>query len=201
MSQLAKRQDQAVNFTKWGFYYAFDIMGLVGLGTDFSMVDTGMEHEVMTALHGQMIAVGVLGTVPWLLSSLSKLPITGGFDVFIKFCIEHLDQKIKARDNIGVFSLPFFFFFLLPPVCHFRTIHYLGTYCSGHRGLIVTQNLTIFYHGFLWHSTKETSLRQLDDWLSRTIRDCSSSPGGMSVHVAFEFSFRNGISDTAVSSN
>lgn len=96
VQQMAERQGQVVNFTKWGFYYAFDIMGVVGLGTDFNMVDTGEEHEAIAALHGQMIAVGVLGTVPWLLSLLAKLPISGGFGVFMDFCVSQLDQKIKV---------------------------------------------------------------------------------------------------------
>lgn len=39
-------------------------MGRVGLGDDFRLVDTSVEHEAIAALHGQMVAVGVLGTVP-----------------------------------------------------------------------------------------------------------------------------------------
>lgn len=100
LSQLHKRQGEAVNFTKWGFYYAFDVMGEVGLGNDFHMVDTGEEHEAIAALHGQMIAVGVVGTVPWLLSLLSKLPISGGFGIFMDFCVGELDKKIKVGRSI-----------------------------------------------------------------------------------------------------
>lgn len=71
-------------------------MGVVGLGTDFGMVDTGTEHEAIAALHGQMIAVGVLGTVPWLLSLLAKLLISGGFGIFMDFCVKQLDKKIDV---------------------------------------------------------------------------------------------------------
>ena len=71
-------------------------LGEVGLGDDFHMVDTGVEHEAIAALHGQMTAVGVGGTVPWLLSIFSHLPISGGFGIFMKFCVDQLDKKISV---------------------------------------------------------------------------------------------------------
>lgn len=106
VSQLAAREGQSINFTKWGFYYAFDIMGVVGLGTDFGMVDSGTEHEAIAALHGQMIAVGVLGTVPWLLSLLAKLPVSGGFGIFMNFCISELDKKLQVPHRFSGFTAP-----------------------------------------------------------------------------------------------
>lgn len=96
VSQISKRQDEVLNFTKWSFYYSFDVMGKVGLGDDFCMTETGIEHEAIAALHGQMTAVGVIGTVPWLLSLLSKLPISGGFGIFMNFCVQQLDKKIAV---------------------------------------------------------------------------------------------------------
>lgn len=93
---MFRREGQIVDFTKWSFFYAFDVMGVVGLGMDFKMVETGTEHEAIAALHGQMIAVGVLGTVPWLLSLLAKLPISGGFGIFMDFCVKQLDKRIEV---------------------------------------------------------------------------------------------------------
>lgn len=155
ISQLARRTDKAVNFTQWSFYYAFDIMGLVGLDTDFGMVETGKEHKAISALHGQMTAVGVLGTVPWLLSLLAKLPVSGGFGVFMKFCVDELDRKIEVR-------------------CGTELLLFVSGADEQRLGRQWAKIKTprISCHGFSVQSTRKMSLSRPGDWLSKMMLVC-----------------------------
>jgi hypothetical protein len=47
------------------------------------MLESGHKHPAIKGLRDNMAAVGILGTVPWLMSMLSKIPgATGSYEIF-----------------------------------------------------------------------------------------------------------------------
>lgn len=58
------------------------------------MLDSGHKHPAIQALHENMAAVGVLSTVPWLMSMLGKIPgATGSYERFADWCARELQAK------------------------------------------------------------------------------------------------------------
>jgi hypothetical protein len=68
------------------------------------MLESGHEHPAIRGLHDNMAAVGILGTVPWLLSMLSKIPgATGSYSRFTDWC----GQELKAKRMVSVLETGF----------------------------------------------------------------------------------------------
>ena len=64
-------------------------------------MESGEEHSATKGLHDNMTAVGVLGTVPWLMSMLSKIPgATGSYARFTDWCGRELAAKREVRAMI-----------------------------------------------------------------------------------------------------
>lgn len=64
------------------------------------MLESGEEHPAIKGVHDSMMAIGVLGTVPWLLSMLSKIPgAAGGYLKFITWCHQQLQEKRRVRQH------------------------------------------------------------------------------------------------------
>lgn len=62
------------------------------------MLKSGEEHSAIRGVHDSMLAIGVLGTVPWLLSMLSKIPgAAGGYLKFTAWCHQQLQEKRRVR--------------------------------------------------------------------------------------------------------
>lgn len=62
------------------------------------MLESGSEHPAIKGVHDSMLAIGVLGTVPWLLSMISKVPgAAAGFSRFTTWCHQQLQEKRKVR--------------------------------------------------------------------------------------------------------
>ncbi|KAM0293758.1 hypothetical protein ACHAPM_011480 [Fusarium culmorum] len=60
------------------------------------MVEDETEHPAIKGVHESMMAIGVLGTVPWVLSMLGKIPgAAGGYARFTRWCHEQLQEKRK----------------------------------------------------------------------------------------------------------
>lgn len=58
------------------------------------MLDSGHKHPAIQALHDNMAAVGILSTVPWLMSMLGKIPgATGSYARFADWCARELQAK------------------------------------------------------------------------------------------------------------
>jgi hypothetical protein len=75
----------------------------LGFSKDFDMLNSGHKHAAIHGLHDNMAAVGVLGTVPWLMSMLSKIPgATGSYSKFTDWCGRELQAKRDA--SRGPFS-------------------------------------------------------------------------------------------------
>lgn len=97
ISQLHARGGTAVDAVEWINFYAFDVMGQVGFGKPWGMLETGNLHEAIDQLHGAWVSVGVLGHVPWLLRLATEIP---GADAvlqgFMDWCWAQLAEKQKV---------------------------------------------------------------------------------------------------------
>ncbi|KIY02691.1 uncharacterized protein Z520_01156 [Fonsecaea multimorphosa CBS 102226] len=97
LSRIAASGGSAMNITEWSMFYTFDVMGDIGLSKDFEMLTTGGEHKAIKGLHDQMITIGTLGTLPWLLAFFSAIPgIAGTFQDFMEYCREQLEEKKRS---------------------------------------------------------------------------------------------------------
>jgi hypothetical protein len=64
------------------------------------MLESESEHPAIKGVHESMLAIGVLGTVPWLLSMISKVPgAAAGFSRFTTWCHQQLQEKRKVRSE------------------------------------------------------------------------------------------------------
>ncbi|GKU14272.1 unnamed protein product, partial [Fusarium langsethiae] len=69
-------------------------LGFRGFSKDFHMVENETEHPAIKGVHESMMAIGVLGTVPWVLSMAGKIPgAAGGYARFTRWCHEQLQEK------------------------------------------------------------------------------------------------------------
>jgi hypothetical protein len=79
-------------------FLTFDMMGLVGFGRDFHQLENAAEHGAISALHGQLALMGLLGSVPWLLSLLGSIPgLTGSYWSFMDYCAQQVEEKKAVR--------------------------------------------------------------------------------------------------------
>ena len=61
------------------------------------MVENETEHPAIKGVHESMMAIGVVGTVPWLLAMLGKIPgAAGGYARFTGWCHDQLQEKRKV---------------------------------------------------------------------------------------------------------
>lgn len=68
-----------------------------GLSKNFHMLEQEEEHPAIRGVHSSMMVVGVLGTVPWLLSMMGKIP--GAASEYVRFttwCHDQLREKRKV---------------------------------------------------------------------------------------------------------
>lgn len=69
-----------------------------GFSKDFHMLELESEHLAIKGVHESMLAIGVLGTVPWLLSMISKVPgAAASFSRFTTWCHRELQKKREVR--------------------------------------------------------------------------------------------------------
>ncbi|KAI0480040.1 cytochrome P450 [Xylariaceae sp. FL0804] len=99
LSLIAKSDGKPVNITAYCMFFGFDVMGEIGFSKDFQMLKLATEHSAIRGLHDNMAAVGILGTMPWLMSMLSKIPgATGTYQRFTDWCGKELKTKRAIVD-------------------------------------------------------------------------------------------------------
>ncbi|KAI1859785.1 hypothetical protein JX265_010234 [Neoarthrinium moseri] len=105
LSRLDAQGENSLDISKYAMFFGFDVMGEIGFSKDFHMLESEIEHPAIRGLHDNMAAVGVLGTVPWLLSMLSKIPgATGSYSNFMDWCGQQLEEKrqlVKQEKSAG----------------------------------------------------------------------------------------------------
>ncbi len=75
-------------------YLAFDVMGLVGFSKDFQQLEEGTEHAAIKELHGQMLILGILKPVPWVLTILGAIQgLVGDYGQFMTYCADRIAEK------------------------------------------------------------------------------------------------------------
>lgn len=62
------------------------------------MLEDEAEHPAIEGVHESMMAIGVVGTVPWLLAMLGKVPgAASGYVHFTTWCRDQLREKRRVR--------------------------------------------------------------------------------------------------------
>ncbi|KAL4925251.1 cytochrome P450 [Aspergillus undulatus] len=106
ISQIRSRIDEPLDISQWTMYLAFDVMGLVGFSRDFRQLEEGVEHAAIKELHGQMLILGVLKPVPWVLTILGALQgLVGDYGQFMTYCADRIAEK-KAEWKASESKVP-----------------------------------------------------------------------------------------------
>ncbi|KAL4999791.1 cytochrome P450 [Aspergillus recurvatus] len=94
ISQIRSRLDQPLNIAQWTMYLAFDVMGLVGFSKDFRQLEDAAEHAAIKELHGQMLILGILKPVPWVLTIIGAIQgLVGNYGQFMTYCADRIAEK------------------------------------------------------------------------------------------------------------
>ncbi|KAA8901371.1 cytochrome P450 67 [Sphaerosporella brunnea] len=97
IAQLRSRVGTPVDITTWSNYYSFDVMGDVGFGKSWGMLESGKLHKAINELHAAMALLGYIGQVPWLSRLLMELPAaTKALKGFQDWCWKQMEEKKKA---------------------------------------------------------------------------------------------------------
>ncbi|KKY13134.1 putative cytochrome p450 [Diplodia seriata] len=100
VEQLGNREGEPVNITSWANTFALDVIGDVGLGTEFRSLDHGTDHPAIKGVHESMAIIGFLSSVPWLLKILTDTPgATRKFLLFKQYCSNQVALKEKTLDR------------------------------------------------------------------------------------------------------
>ncbi|KAL4936547.1 hypothetical protein BDV06DRAFT_216594 [Aspergillus oleicola] len=106
IAQIKSRLDQPLNISQWTMYLAFDVMGLVGFSKDFRQLEGAAEHAAIKELHGQMLILGILKPVPWVLTILGAIQgLLGNYGQFMTYCADRIAEK-KAGWKASKDKLP-----------------------------------------------------------------------------------------------
>ncbi|KAL7811419.1 cytochrome P450 [Trichoderma gracile] len=96
LSKIAEQGGRPMDMTEYSMFFGFDVMGEIGFSKDFHMLELEIEHPAIKGVHESMLAIGVLGTMPWLLSMISKVHgAAAGFSRFTAWCHQQLQEKRK----------------------------------------------------------------------------------------------------------
>lgn len=78
-------------------FLAFDIMGLVGFSKDFRQLEDGTELSAIKELHGQMLFLGILKPIPWILTVIGAVQgLMGNYGQFMVYCKDRIAEKKKV---------------------------------------------------------------------------------------------------------
>ncbi|KAL3476707.1 cytochrome P450 [Aspergillus californicus] len=106
VSQIRSRLEQPLDISRWIMYFAFDVMGMVGFSKDFRQLEEGTEHAAIKELHGQMLILGVLKPVPWILTILGGIQgLVANYGQFMTYCEDRIAEK-KAEWKLSESKIP-----------------------------------------------------------------------------------------------
>ncbi|KAI5782433.1 cytochrome P450 [Pyronema domesticum] len=95
---LEKANGDPVDWTLLARYYAFDMIGEVGVGKSYDQLITGKTNSAVPALRMTGWWVGVVGSMPWLFRVVACIPIAkigGVVSEFLTWCGEQMDTTLK----------------------------------------------------------------------------------------------------------
>lgn len=97
--QLEKTSGQPVDASKWFNLYSFDVMGDLGFGESFGMLESGEEHWAIALLNAGMDPMGLWFPI-WFFRMMLVIPgAAKGYFRFIDYCADQIKKRInKGKD-------------------------------------------------------------------------------------------------------
>ncbi|KAL4746149.1 hypothetical protein BDW72DRAFT_207594 [Aspergillus terricola var. indicus] len=94
VSQIHSHLGQPLDIAQWTMYFSFDVMGLVGFSKDFCQLEEAKEHAAIKELHEQMLFLGYLKPIPWVLTILGAIQgLVGNYGQFMTYCADRITEK------------------------------------------------------------------------------------------------------------
>ncbi|KAK4041875.1 cytochrome P450 [Parachaetomium inaequale] len=94
IKQMTRMAGQPFDASEWCKYFAFDVMGDLGLGKEFHMMTSEQNRWIPTLLETSMADVGPTTPVPWLGPMLHKLPKAGHHS---RAWLEFVGSQVRER--------------------------------------------------------------------------------------------------------
>lgn len=103
LAKIAESEGKPIDATLWFNFFSFDVMGDLAWGKSFNMLRDGIKHYFMTALHADMVSVGLFSHLVWLFPAVKATPIVNhGFNKFWKW----VHEQVKERRAVKCLSSP-----------------------------------------------------------------------------------------------
>lgn len=98
VDKIRDSDGKPMDMAAWSMFYAFDIMGAVGFGTEFNNMSSGIEHPAIQPLHAHVKELAIMSQVPWLGNIIASIPgATLAFVEFFRVC----ESQISAKAKVG----------------------------------------------------------------------------------------------------
>jgi tryprostatin B 6-hydroxylase len=94
VDQMKKVAGRPFDASEWCKYFAFDVMGDVGLGKEFHMLTEATNRWIPPLLEHSMAHVGMTSPVPWMAPILHKMP---GAGAGARQWLEFVGSQVKER--------------------------------------------------------------------------------------------------------
>jgi len=100
LMQLEKTKGTPIDMTTWFNFYSFDVMGDMAFGKSFNMLQDGVKHYFMTALHANMVNIGLFSHMLYLFPIFKNTPILN---------YEHkkneawIKDQVEARKTVSIY--------------------------------------------------------------------------------------------------
>ena len=89
-----------MDMSKWFNLYSFDVMGDLGFGKSFHMLESGELHWSIKLLNEGMDPMG-LCLPPWVFRVLTAIPgAAAGYWKFIAYCSNQLDERMAVQGKL-----------------------------------------------------------------------------------------------------
>ncbi|KAH8649991.1 benzoate 4-monooxygenase cytochrome P450 [Xylariales sp. PMI_506] len=100
LAQLSKQEDQPIDVSDWSNFYSFDVMGDLAWGKSFGMLQHGVKHYFMNALHADMTNIGLFGHLIWLFPIVKATPILNSENKkFLNWLGEQVADRRKMKPS------------------------------------------------------------------------------------------------------
>ncbi|KMU77556.1 hypothetical protein CISG_01314 [Coccidioides immitis RMSCC 3703] len=98
--QMSRLSGKPFDASEWFKYFAFDVMGDLGLGKEFHMMTTETNRWIPTLLETSMKHVGPTSPVPWMAPILHKMPWAGkGARAWLEFVGSQVKQRTQKKSD------------------------------------------------------------------------------------------------------
>ncbi|KAK0646745.1 cytochrome P450 [Cercophora newfieldiana] len=96
--QMKCMAGQPFDASDWFKYFAFDVMGDLGLGKEFHMMTSSQNRWIPTLLETSMADVGPTTPIPWIASILHRLPRAGTHSrAWLEFVGSQVQERLRTK--------------------------------------------------------------------------------------------------------